>query len=232
MTDTYGVRGAGATWQARFGMPLNERDLLFSVRREPVAKRTVFDVAHDIFAKGFTVEEVSEKPDPEWSREVAKVLDDLNARACFTRLELFERLFGWSVLALTYVDYGKDASKPLKNPREIRELVPYSSFNCSVLSSDEDKDEESPRFGLPVLYTFRRSGSAGTQKKFHYSRAIHCATRLLDHPWRGLSCLEVEYDDLTVLRNERWALGETLVRAVGGFADITLKGAKKKQIEV
>ena len=29
----------------------------------------------------------------------------------------------------------------------------------------------------------------------------------------------------------RWALGETLVRAVGGFADITLKGAKRKQIE-
>ena len=59
---------------------------------------------------------------------------------------------------------------------------------------------------------------------------IHSATRLLDHPWRGLSALEVLYDDQTVSRNARWALGETLVRAVGGFADITLKGAKAKQI--
>ena len=48
-TDTIGVRGAGATWQADFGMALNEADLLFSVRREPVAKRIVFQIAHDVF---------------------------------------------------------------------------------------------------------------------------------------------------------------------------------------
>jgi hypothetical protein len=230
--DTYGVRGAGAaTWQARFGMPLNENDLLFAARREPVAKRTVIDVAHDIFAKGFTVEEVSEKPDPNWSREVAKVLDDLNARACLTRLFLFERLFGWAILALTYVDYGEDASKPVNNPREIRELLPYSSLQCTVQSSDEDKDQNSTRFGLPMLYSVRRSGFGAQQKKIHFSRVIHCATRLLDHPWKGLSVLEVIYDDQTVLRNERWALGETLIRHAAGFANITLKGRNRKQIE-
>jgi hypothetical protein len=230
VSDTYGVRGAGAaTWQARFGMPLNEADLLFAVRREPVAKRTVIDVAHDIFAKGFTVEEVSEKPDPNWSREVAKVLDDLNARACLTRMVLFERLFGWAILALTYVDYGEDASKPLKNPREIRELLPYSSLQCTVQSSDEDNNPESARFGLPELYTVRRSGFGAKQQKIHFSRVIHSATRLLDHPWKGLSVLEVIYDDQTVLRNERWALGETLIRHAAGFANITLKGAKKKK---
>jgi hypothetical protein len=32
-TDTLGVRGAGASWQADFGMALNEADLFFSVRR-------------------------------------------------------------------------------------------------------------------------------------------------------------------------------------------------------
>jgi len=48
-TDTFGIRGAGASWQASFGMALNERDLLFSVRREPVAWRLVFQVAHMAF---------------------------------------------------------------------------------------------------------------------------------------------------------------------------------------
>ena len=85
-TDRYGIRGSGATWQARFGQPLNEQDLLFSVKREPVSKRLVFDVPYDMFSKGFTVEEVAEKPDPEWSREVAKVLDDLNATAAIRQL--------------------------------------------------------------------------------------------------------------------------------------------------
>jgi hypothetical protein len=229
--DTYGVRGAGAaTWQARWGMKLNETDLLFAVRREPICKRTVVDVAYDMFAKGFTVEEISDTPDPNWSREVSKVLDGLNAKACLTRLFLYERLFGWSILALTYVDYGKNATKPLQNPREIRELMPYSSLQCTVQASDEDPDPKSPRFGLPMFYRVRRSDFTASQEKIHFSRVIHCATRLLDHAWKGVPVLEVMYDDQTVLRNARWALGETLVRTAAGFADITLKGAKAKQV--
>jgi phage-related protein (TIGR01555 family) len=227
--DTWGVRGAGATWQARFGMPLNEADLLFAARREPIANRVVFKVAHSIFAKGFKVEEISERPDPNWSREVAKVLDGLNAKASLTQLVEYERLFGWAILALTYVDYGKDASAPVSNPKEIRGIMPYGSLQCTVQSSDEDKDVNSARYGLPVRYTVRRSGLG--QNKLHFSRVIHDATRLLDHPWKGMSALEVLYDDQTILRNARWGLGETLVRQAAGFADITFKGAKKKQVD-
>jgi len=229
VSETFGVRGAGATWQADFGMPLNEEDLLFAIRREPVAKRVVFDVAHDIFNKWFTVEEVAEKPDPNWSREVSKVLDDLNTKAVFTVAAVYERLFGWSFIALTYVDNGEDISKPVDSPQEIRELIAYSSLQASVQGSDEDKDPKGERFGLPVLYTLRRSGAA--QTKLHFSRAIHLATRLLDHPWKGLSVLEILYDDLTVFRNERWGLGQTLFRLGAGFADVTIKDAKKKDID-
>jgi phage-related protein (TIGR01555 family) len=229
VSDTYGVRGAGATWQADFGMALNEEDLLFAVRREPVAHRTIFQVAHDIFNKWFTVEEIAEKPDPKWSREVAKALDDLNAKAVFTMAAVYERLFGWSFIALTYVDHGEDISKPVERPQEIRELVAYSSLKASIQSTDENKDAKSERFGLPVLYTLRRSGVA--QTKLHFSRAIHWATRLLDHSWKGLSVLEVLYDDLTVFRNERWGLGQTLFRYGSGFPDVTVTGAKKKDID-
>jgi len=229
VTETFGVRGAGATWQADFGMPLNQEDLLFAIRREPVAKRVVFDVAHDIFNKWFTVEEVAENPDPNWSREVSKVLDDLNAKAVFTVAAVYERLFGWSFIALTYVDHGEDISKPVNSPQEIRELVAYSSLQASVQGTDEDKDPKSERFGLPVLYTLRRSGAA--QTKLHFSRAIHLATRLLDHPWKGLSVLEILYDDIIVFRNERWGLGQTLFRVGAGFADVTIKDAKKKDID-
>lgn len=230
--DTYGVRGAGAvTWQALWGMQLNERDLLFAVRREPICKRTVVDVAYDMFAKGFAVEEVSEKPDPAWSLEVSKVLDGLNAKACLTRLFLYERLFGWSILALTYVDYGEDSSKPVQAPREVRELMPYSSLQCTVQASDEDRDPKSMRFGLPEFYRVRRADFGASQDKIHFSRVIHCATRLLDHAWKGVPVLEVMYDDQTILRNARWALGETLVRTAAGFADFSLKGAKAKQVK-
>lgn len=227
--DTFGVRGAGATWQADFGMPLNEADLLFSVRREPIGKRNVFTVAHDIFDKFFKVEEVAEKPNPEWSREVSKVLDDLNAKAVLTQMTVFERLFGWAIIALTYVDRGKDVAMPLQDPKEIRQLVPYSSLQFTVQPNDEDKNVESDRFGLPILYTVRRSGVS--QAKLHYSRVIHCATQLLDHPYKGMSALECIYDDLTVWRNERWGFGQTIVRYGSGFPDVTIAGASKKDID-
>jgi len=229
VSETFGVRGAGATWQADFGMALNEADLLFAVRREPVAYRIVFTVAHDIFDKGFKVEEIADKPNPEWSREVRKVLDALNAKAVLTQMNAFERLFGWSIIAVTYVDYGDDVSKPLHNPKEIRELTPYSTLQFTVQGSDEDKDLKSDRFGLPILYTVRQSGAG--QTKLHFSRVIHCATRLLDHPYKGMPVIETIYDDVTVLRNERWGLGQTLYRYGSGFPDITIKNATKKQLD-
>jgi phage-related protein (TIGR01555 family) len=210
-------------------MPLSEEDLLFAVRREPVAYRDVFKVAHDIFNKWFKVEELSEKPDPNWSREVAKVLDDLNAKAVYTMAAVYERLFGWSFVALTYVDRGKDISKPVEGQKEIRELIAYCSLQASVQATDEDKDPKSERFGLPVLYTLRQSGTA--QVKLHFSRAIHWATRLLDHPWKGLPALEVLYDDLTVFRNARWGLGQTLFRYGSGFPDVEFQGANKKDLD-
>ena len=221
--DTFGVRGAGPTWQAEFGMPLNEEDLLFGARREPVANRVVFQFAHDVFDKWFRVEEVAEKPDPYFDKEVQKVLSTLNAKDVFTRAAVYERLFGWAIIALTYVDYGKNIESPVQGPKQIRELVPYTTLQLTVQSSDEDKDPDSPRFGLPLFYSLRRSGV--TQTKLHFSRVIHLATRLLEHPFRGMSVLEPIYDDDTVWRNIRWSLGETLNRYGSGFPDITAKGA-------
>jgi phage-related protein (TIGR01555 family) len=228
-TSTYGVRGAGVSWQASFGMPLSEADLLFAVRREPVANRIVFQVAHDIFDNWFKVEEVSDKPDGSFDREVQKVLSALNAKAIFTQFAVYERLFGWAIIAISYVDYGKGLDAPVSNPREIIELFPFSTLQFSVQSSDEDTDTESSRFGLPIYYTLRRDRAG--QSKLHFTRVIHGATRLLDHPYKGMSVLEPVYDDLTVLRNIRWGLGQTIYRYGSGFPDVEVKGAKRKQLD-
>ena len=75
-------------------MQLSEADLLFSVRREPVANRIVFQVAHDIFDNWFEVEEASDKPDPKFDETVQQVLSKLDAKAVFTQAAVYERLFG------------------------------------------------------------------------------------------------------------------------------------------
>jgi hypothetical protein len=124
--ETFGIRGAGSTWQASFGMALSEADLLFSVRREPVANRIVFQVAHDIFDNWFRVEEISEKPDANFDGEVQRALSTLNAKAVFTQLAVYERLFCWAIIALSYVDYGQGPEAQVSNPQEIIELYAFS----------------------------------------------------------------------------------------------------------
>lgn len=230
-TETLGIRGAGATSQANFGEPIDNSDLLFAVQREPVANRVVFGVASDVFNKWFEVVEVTaegEQPDPTFNKKVQTALSLLNAKAVFTRAAAFEGLFGWSIIVIGYVDQGKSLQDPVTQPQEISDLAIYSELDANVQSSDEDKDPKSERYGLPIYYTIGRS--AGRQK-VHFSRVIHLATRLLDHPWKGQSVLKVIYDDLTCWRNIRWGMGQTMFREGGGFPDITLKGALKNKVD-
>jgi len=229
-TETVGIRGAGATSQATFGEAINQQDLLFAVQREPVAHRVVFQVAHDIFDNWFEIVKVADKPDPNFNKEVQKVLGVLKAKAVFTEMAIFERLFGWAVILLGFVDHGETLKDEVKSPQEISDLAVYSPLSVSVQASDVDKDPKSPRYGLPILYTLSR-GLGAQQEKVHFSRIIHVATRLLDHAYEGQSVLEPIYDDLTVLRNIRWGMGQTMFRYGSGFPDIEIQGATKKQIE-
>jgi hypothetical protein len=231
VADAFGVRGAGASSaMADFGQQIDLQDLLFAIKREPVANRLVFQVAHDVFDKWFKVEEVAEKPNPGFDREVQRVLAQLDAKSIFSQMAAFERGFGWAIIAMTFVDYGEDLSKPVKNPKEIRELFAYAGdLHFTVQNSEEDKDKKSSRYGLPVLYTLNEISAR--QRKLHYSRAIHFATRLLDHNYKGLSILECLYDDLTVGRNVRWGLGQTIFRYGSGFPDVEVQGANRKDLD-
>ena len=229
-SDAVGIRSAGAQSQAAFGAPISDADLLFAVKREPVAHRIVFMVAHDIFDNWFSVDVVGEKPDTKFNDQIQAVLEDedLNAKAVFTEMAVYERLFGEAIIVVGFSDYGKDLTKSVKNPQSIEDLVAYSPLQFTVQSSDEDKNPNSTRFGLPEFYTLYQ----GSQRvRVHYSRVIHFATRLLDHPYRGLSVLEPVYDDLTILRNIRWGLGQTIVRYGSGFPDILLKGKDADKID-
>jgi hypothetical protein len=229
VSETRGIRGAGAKSRATFGDVISNEDLLFAVQREPAAYRVVFQVAHDIFAKWFKVVDAGKNPNPDFDAAVQKVLSTLNAKDVFTRAALFERLFGWSIIVLGYVDRGKDLSSAVEGAQEIRDLFPYSVLAVDVQTSDEDQDTKSSRFGLPNLYTLKQTGIA--QVKVHYSRVIHVATRVLENRYKGLSVLQAMYDDLTVFRNIRWGMGQAMFRVGHGFPDITIQGATKKDLD-
>ena len=200
--------------------------IVFSAMREPVAKRVVVDVAFDMMAKGFTVEEEAKEPNLEWSRKVSRVLDELNMKEKLRELIIFERLYGWAALGLSLVDYGADPSKQVQNPRKVMSLTVFSDHNCTIQSSDEEKDTNSERAGQPNIYTVK---IGSTQKKVHWTRMIHWASRKMGHPWRGVPILAVLYSDLTAYRNAREQIVHAIKTHAAGFADITLKGKKSQR---
>jgi len=219
----------GSTENVTFGSPISMSQIVFSAMREPVAKRVVVDVAFDMMAKGFKVEEEAEEPNPEWTRQVSRVLDELDTKEKLRELVIFERLYGWAALGLSLIDFGKNPSEPVLNPRKVVSLTVFSDHNCTIQSNDEEKDTESERAGLPNLYTVKIGSK---QKKIHWTRMIHFASRRMGHPWRGVPALAVLYSDLTAYRNAREQIVHTIKTHAGGFADITLKGKKsQRQLE-
>lgn len=93
----------------------------------------------------------------------------------------------------------------------------------------EDEDEKSARFGLPVKYFVNRG--KGKSFRVHFSRVLHVATRLDEHPWAGVPVLEAVWDDLTVYRNIRWAAGQVYWRMPGLMKFTFPKDYKKEDIE-
>jgi len=55
--------------------------------------------------------------------KVRKVLSSLNAKSVFTQMAAYERLFGWAIIILGYVDQVKDLTEEVKQPQEIRDLA-------------------------------------------------------------------------------------------------------------
>jgi len=214
----------------------------FAILREPVAYRVVFSISKAIFDNWFKLEgsnyrtpstgEASEsektKGNEAFDRRVQKLLDKINAKEELTRMAVFERGYGWAIIVLGYSDPAESLAEPLTSTANLQEIKAYGPPQISEIK--EVTDPNDVRFGLPEYYMLTRSGTAGTLK-IHYSRVIHFATRLIDHDWKGKSTLDAIWDDLTVLRNIRWGMGQTMYRYGSGFPDITFTGAELNDIE-
>lgn len=195
-----------------------------------MAHRIVFAVAHDIFDNWFEVEDISKTPDENFNETVQAALSELHAKDVFTQMAVFERAYGWAIILVGYSDSGETLKDPVKTPKRIDELYAYGP---TQMSSDPEweRDRESERYGLPTIYKIIQSPGHVGRIRVHHTRAIHFATRLIDHPWKGVSVLDPVWDDLTNLRNIRWGMGQTMYRYGSGFPDITLTGASKKDLD-
>lgn len=226
---------AGTGGGGEYGAAITNAHREFAVTREPVAHRMVFTVAHDVWDNWFklklsgTEENAEAEASTQFDKHVQDELRRLRAKEELTRLSVFERGFGWAILAVGYKG-STDHSKPVKKDEaaEIEEIVPYGPLQISKV--DTVQDPKNPRYGLPEVYQVRREGSVGNLN-VHWTRCIHVATRRFKHFYEGLSVLDPVWDRIVELRNICWGMGQTMFRYGSGFPDITFTNAELEQIE-
>jgi len=217
-----------------FGEVITDASRLFASQREPVIKWLVNWIASDIFDNWFKVkladEKATEDENNELDRKVQAALIKLDAKRQLTRLTIFERRYGWSILLLAYTDTtSKDVwRKPLKNGGEIKQITPYSKTQVTVQKVVENPKDL--RLGLPEIYTINR-GAITLNTEVHYTRLIHDAPRLDEHPYEGVSIIDAVYDDATGYRNIRWSEYQAMYRYGTGFPHITIPNATREQIQ-
>jgi len=174
-------------------------------------------------------------------KKVQKALRDLKARIQLPRETVFERRYGTSILLCSYTGFGEENAwktplfevnlngtypKTLKKRTKLLQITPYPWTD--VVVSALDNDENSVRCGLPEFYTINRGGvksiglsptgqEADQRIQAHWTRVILDAPRLDEHPYEGLSALDVIFDDLIGGRNARWGAYESYYRHGTGF---------------
>lgn len=228
-----GLPLSGGSISGVWGQKITDRERTYAILRTPVGHRVVFTFGHDIWDKGFTLEIEGAKEDvnKEFNKKVQAELRRLHVKKELNRMTVFERGYGWSILAISYLgtqDHAEEYNPTEDGYKDIVDLRAYGPTN--ITSVQEDKKSLSERHGFPKEY---RVGQTGVSKRLriNWTRAIHVATRLLQHDWKGISMLDGLWNDLVALDNERWSMAQTLFRYGPGFPDITFTQTEKKKIQ-
>lgn len=231
-----------------YGGDITDEDRLFYSLREPAVKWFINDVATDIWDNWFRVLDIADKDSEELNNLLQPALQKLKADQQLPRLSRFERRYGTSLLLLSYTGFDNSWETPLfeldaagNPPRtlpadvKLLQITPFQWTSVEVAAVDEDAG--SLRYGLPELYrinmgsTGTGSGSNATTQQtitVHWTRTIHDAVRLDEHPYLGVSAVDILFDDAVGYRNSKWAQYKTLFRYGSGFPVIQTQGTSKE----
>jgi hypothetical protein len=215
------VYGAG------FGDSINDNDRAFAACREPIAHFLTYGVANDITEKWFAINDPdTEEADPALDRTIQDVLTELKFKKNLTDAITQARIYKKSLLVCAFND-AKDVgslSKPLSKGAELMQFAVYPSTMDSQQTKpwtveQKDENENSPRFGLPIIYKLDRG--SGKFLFVHYTRILEVDNEQ--------SVLDAVWDDVGCGRNIRWGAAQWLYRTGSGFPVIGFPSSTTKE---
>lgn len=229
--------GSAALAGWTYGQDITNTMRAEAMLREPVAHRVVFHVAHDVFDNWFNLKPTDSKISAEgFDQGLQKVLSDLKAKTELTKMSVFERGFGWAILAKSYIDSATSPAEPLLNPTDILEVKAYSPMQVTDWSEDTKRalpdGSINRNYGKPLTYKIAQRGTV-SPLEIHYSRCILFATRFVGtetYDWQGSSALDPAWDAMINMRRISWGVSTAAYRLGAPFIDVTLTDAEDAEI--
>jgi hypothetical protein len=231
------VPGSQALAGWTYGQDISEAMLAEAMIRDPIGHRITFHVSHDVFDHWFNLKSTKKAAQTEdFDQKLQEALSLLQAKAEWTKAGVFERGFGWSLLAMSYVDGASSTIEPVKNPTDMVGVKAYAPTQIS--GWDEDKDAKLPdgtinrNFGYPKVFKIRQKSTISTLD-VHFSRCIILATRFTGqevYDWQGQSALIPAFDTLVSLRRNSWVFSTAAYRLAVPFIDVTMTDAEDAEI--
>lgn len=138
--------------------------------------------------------------DLEWLVEKRKLW------SAITRADRISGIGRYGGIYIGYKDGGepKEPVEKVSGPEAVLFLRPFSESNCEV--KEFEKDSQSERFGLPLLY--KLSVEDNETILVHHSRIFHMADNRIESDWEGIPRLQRVWNRL-----------DDLYKVVGGAAE-------------
>lgn len=137
--------------------------------------------------------ELIENEDPEVTTKFEQSWNDLNDRlhvwSILGRADILAGLGRFAVVLIGAAGELTEEMPTLRGQEDILFLAPYGEDEASV--DTLVNEAEDPRFGLPLTYRIKRSGSSKHfSKQVHWTRVLHVADGMLDDRIHGTPRLE------------------------------------------
>jgi len=169
----------------------------FLFERGGIATRIVSSYPEDTWSDGFDVySDTNSDIDTPFEQEIRDLFTRLDFLAKCERLDILAGIGHYGVLLLNFADIDFKASLPKTfTSDKLISLLPLDELRAKIIQWD--KNESSPRFGLPELYRVQiGSKSNPISKDVHHSHIFHFVDSPLESDLFGTPRLRAVWNDL------------------------------------
>jgi hypothetical protein len=144
--------------------------------------------------------ELYETEDPnartQFERQFYELNDRLRVWSTLSRVDKLSRLGDYAALLIGAAGEMDQELPRGRGPQDVLYLTPFAQDDATWTALETNT--ASPRFGLPVAYTLKRTDVASPQlsKPVHWSRVVHVADKILDDELSGTPALRACWNDL------------------------------------